>query len=107
MCEHRLWNVALQDFAQKPAPAPPAYAHLQWQSPGEFEQTMIEQRFAGFQADAHAGTIDLDQYIVRQVRQCVEIHHPLGERANTALDRDTGRLRGWSEVPRYETFGGM
>src|SRR5262245_46174061 len=71
-----LWHIAVQDLSKKPLALPLTLdLHGQRNPPAKFDQTMIQERHAGFETHRHAGTIHLRQDIVAKVRDEIEIHH--------------------------------
>ena len=67
----------IQEISQQQLSAAALYLHRKRQAPCEFDEAMIEQRLAGFETDRHAGAVDFDEDVVGQIRNLIEIHHPL------------------------------
>src|SRR2546430_5178311 len=70
-------NVLMQNSPQQPFALIPPLFKRSGKTIGEFYDSMIQQWNTRFQADRHGSPIHFHQYIVRKVRNEVQIHHPL------------------------------
>jgi hypothetical protein len=60
--------VPVEHLPENPFSGSASDLHVQRQAPGQFGDTMIQERRPGFQAHPHRGAIDLVQDVIGQIR---------------------------------------